>query len=930
MLIIAAAGTSHAVDYDAWFGARSGAGAWDTYEPISDTEWNADNTMVVSNEAYDPNYILAVFRDNTNGDYDWWYSESIDAGANWTAAQIAVDTIYDVQAAWNARSLALDDTGTAHLGWARYEQNVPRKNEPSGVYYASFDDGSWSEAVTIEEVMDTQLFLAPPAIAVSDGSYIHLAYGSQSSPDDDAGALWYTRKETGLDWTDPVDINEFHWMDTAPVPSLCMIGSDLYVAFGPDWYSGTYIGEIYFRRSGDDGDSWSDQQVIALGAGSDGYPSLTCDDTGGVYMVYKGSASGGHDYRKIMYKYSDDHGDTWTPADGGIELDANFTRCAYAYSELEPPDSIHIVFDDKNEESIREAYYLEIDTTGTIVTPTEMATPDDGENSVVQYLSLLGGQVNIGYDDSPAPDQVFDISCEGTLSGGGGSHDYQYTLRNVSGVTTFLDQFCVGTEDPDHANYTFQQPAGFLPDVFPNDGSEFEVLYTNGVMTSLGTVPPQASLPSAAVVCWYGDVSVPDLGTVTFSFDHPSVPVDHEWQSFSHAGWSAAKSSDPVAGPTGTYTFGYVHGPGSCNDDDPCTSDEYLDGACVHTDQGDTDGDGLCDLVDNCPSVSNADQDDSSDNDGIGDDCDNCLNLFNPYQSDCDNDGIGDPCDGDTIDSDSDRFDDACDNCPYVANSDQRDKDGDSIGDVCDPCPGDPDNDIDGDGFCAGIGFDWMTMLGDRDNCPEDPNPSQSDCDEDLTGDACDPDTVDDDYDGVDDSCDNCPGVSNSEQEDYDGDEIGDACDDCPDDWDPGQEDDDVDGVGDACDTCPGGYNPDQGTAIFKQEVRGRAYCDIDPSITCITAADCPSGACAKGLFGWSVPADYTYAVGGFTDSADVGDYNCSDSQSDSGTYFTHPTDPPIPGTGYWFLVKPDCPPYGSWQTELDAEPERDASIDCP
>lgn len=71
----------------------------------------------------------------------------------------------------------------------------------------------------------------------------------------------------------------------------------------------------------------------------------------------------------------------------------------------------------------------------------------------------------------------------------------------------------------------------------------------------------------------------------------------------------------------------------------------------------DVDGDGVPDILDNCVSVSNADQLDVNNN-GRGDVCDdfdqdgivnftdNCLNNPNRDQKDTDSDGIGDVCDG--------------------------------------------------------------------------------------------------------------------------------------------------------------------------------------------------------------------------------------------------------------------------------------------
>jgi len=88
-------------------------------------------------------------------------------------------------------------------------------------------------------------------------------------------------------------------------------------------------------------------------------------------------------------------------------------------------------------------------------------------------------------------------------------------------------------------------------------------------------------------------------------------------------------------------------------------------------------------------------------------------------------------------DFDGDGIEDSVDNCPNTPNPDQSDVDGDGIGDVCDNDGDDDDDDIvdsDGDGIEDLV-----------DNCPYTPNPDQSDVDGDGIGDVCDNDGDDDD-----------------------------------------------------------------------------------------------------------------------------------------------------------------------------------------
>jgi hypothetical protein len=156
-------------------------------------------------------------------------------------------------------------------------------------------------------------------------------------------------------------------------------------------------------------------------------------------------------------------------------------------------------------------------------------------------------------------------------------------------------------------------------------------------------------------------------------------------------------------------------------------------GACT-----DTDGDGVPDSVDNCPTVDNIDQ----------------LNFDAPY-----GDTQGDACD---TDDDNDGLLDTGE--PATCSAPQPDHPGrldpDCDDDLRSDGPADPDS---GNPIVAG-----------PDNCISVANPTQTNTDGDSMGDACDPD---DDNDGDLDGNDNCPLVANANQANMDGDSLGDACD---------------------------------------------------------------------------------------------------------------------------------------------------------
>jgi hypothetical protein len=361
---------------------------WTPYTRLSNTATETRYSMVATNEKYDPNYIVVVFTDNLTGQFDWYFTKSTDGGGSWSTPQIAVDPDFDVMESERyCAAIAMDDNGIVHMSFARQKTFWPRDTAPTGIYYARYDGTNWSGPITIyEDLSPGYLLLYTNDIVVGMNNTVHLTYGSDY-PDNDNGDIWYCRSEDGgLTWTSPTNINGFDWMDVGYHPSLAADGSGhVYYAVGGDWYSDSLWDEMYFRRSSDNGSTW-DPEIVFGGStvhDDDRDPWLMCDNSGGVYAVYAGDS-----YQKLKFKYSTDHGSNWTPSSGGITL----AEGSGYFAELDNYGFIHIIYGSAAS-GVTETYYMKIDTSGNVIVPPEIITPDDGYPSYPTGLALADAQV---------------------------------------------------------------------------------------------------------------------------------------------------------------------------------------------------------------------------------------------------------------------------------------------------------------------------------------------------------------------------------------------------------------------------------------------------------------------------------------------------------------------------------------------------------
>jgi len=211
------------------------------------------------------------------------------------------------------------------------------------------------------------------------------------------------------------------------------------------------------------------------------------------------------------------------------------------------------------------------------------------------------------------------------------------------------------------------------------------------------------------------------------------------------------------------------------------------------------------------------------------------------------------------VDLDGDGIPDGSDNCPAVSNPDQENADGDSAGDACDVCPNDPNKALDAGACGCGqdesidINNNGTPDCAETDNCPGDPNKLNPG----ICG--CGVPDTDGDGDSTPDCNDGCPadgtkttpgvcgcGVAEGDS-DFDG--VADCNDNCPTTINPGQEDCDGDGVGAACDDdgkncCSDGIQNAEETDI---DCGGRCDANCLYGEGCNVPADCESNYCIGG-----------------------------------------------------------------------------------
>ncbi|QNR24991.1 sialidase family protein [Croceimicrobium hydrocarbonivorans] len=145
-------------------------------------------------------------------------------------------------------------------------------------------------------------------------------YGSED-PKDESNILFSKSLDGGETWSEAIQVNTIPGNcldnDSTTEGAVPAVGPDgtIYVTWGNR-------GNLYFSKSSDAGESWTEDRVIAQQSGgwdidvpgvqrANGMPVTICDTTGSLYVNWVDDREGNYD---VWVMRSDDRGDTWTDA----------------------------------------------------------------------------------------------------------------------------------------------------------------------------------------------------------------------------------------------------------------------------------------------------------------------------------------------------------------------------------------------------------------------------------------------------------------------------------------------------------------------------------------------------------------------------------------------------------------------------------------
>ncbi len=292
------------------------------------TSWGADTRL--TNSGVGAGYpcvavtganVHVTFMDGRDLNPEIYYKRSTDDGATWGSdMRLTNDNAYSLYP-----SVAVS-SANVHAVWE------DERDGNQEVYYKRSTDGgvSWGSDTRLT---NAAAYSGDQTVAVS-GTNVHVAWYDER---DGNSELYYKRStDNGASWgADQRLTNNSAWSQS---PSIGVAGANVHILWDENRDGN---GEVYYKRSTDNGQTWGGDIRLTTDSGWSWNPSVAVS-VNNIHIVWCEDRTGN---QEIYYKRSTDNGSTWT-SDTGL---TNASADSKGQSTTVADSCVHVVWHDERD-----------------------------------------------------------------------------------------------------------------------------------------------------------------------------------------------------------------------------------------------------------------------------------------------------------------------------------------------------------------------------------------------------------------------------------------------------------------------------------------------------------------------------------------------------------------------------------------------------
>ena len=313
--------------------------------------------------------VHAVWTRWSPGSSGVYHRRSTDGGVDWSAEVLLSGATGD-----SIQGISLAVAGDAvHVFWSDYAGGA-------GIYYARSVDGgaTWGSGAIL--TAPSPYSGTPSAAVVADT--VHLVW--QDYRDGDAEVYYKRSVNGGATWG--VDTRLTSAAGWSAAPSVAATGDTVHVAWEDDRAGNQ---EIYYKRSTDNGATWSGDTRLTNAAGWSCPPSVAATGAA-VHVVWRDDRDGN---AEVYYKRSADYGATW----GGDTRLTNDGGMSTSPSVAATGDLVRVAWGDDRDGNQEIYYNCSVDGGTTWGSDTRLT--DAADYSGNPSVAVAGIEVHVVWED---------------------------------------------------------------------------------------------------------------------------------------------------------------------------------------------------------------------------------------------------------------------------------------------------------------------------------------------------------------------------------------------------------------------------------------------------------------------------------------------------------------------------------------------------